>query len=107
MKQHHFEVYVVEEHGGIVPGPEINCEESATWWDGTVWNDDTMLWEQWNDGMTDDAANHLRQWLEFPQRVVQIYEEWTTDGWDINIMSDIMAELIKLGIVDARAEIAQ
>jgi hypothetical protein len=109
MKQHHFEVYVATtDDGAIDPGVEFNSENSATWWDGTVWDTET---EQWGDdapAFSENACTHLVGVLDFPLKVIRIFEQWTDgDGWDINIMSDIMAELIALGFVDARQEIAQ
>ena len=57
--------------------------------------------------MSEKAAEHLVAWLDFPHTVKRIYEQWTDgNGWDINIMNDIMRQLIALGVVDARSEIA-
>lgn len=107
MKQHHFEIYVCTEDDQVLPGPELNGENSATWWDGTVWDDDAQVWIEWEDA-TDDAAKHLTAWLNFPKRVKKIYQQFTDDdGWDIDIMTEIMRELIDLGVVSLDEPIAR
>lgn len=47
-----------------------------------------------------DATKWLGAALAFPQQVIAVFREWTgPDGYDINIMSDIAALLVKGGWV--------
>ena len=100
MKEHHYEVIVTEEADEMCVGIRLNDEHSATWWSGTIWDDDAEEWIAHSENNA-RAEQYLRAWLDAPWRIRRIFEEWTQDdGWDINIMSDIMGLLISLGVVD-------
>jgi hypothetical protein len=52
--QHHFEVIVLVEDGEVI-GVEVNGENSATWWDGTVYTADG----DWVEPYDSDDASRL------------------------------------------------
>jgi hypothetical protein len=106
----HFEVIVSTDAAGTVsPRAYLNDENSATWWDGTVYatNDEgDGDWIAADDAPADDAAaEHLSRVLALPDKIIDTYRRWTDgDGWDINIMSDIMGFMVELGYTEPECD---
>lgn len=105
--QYHDEILV-----DVVDGKSVNVtspDELCQPWDtGNVWDVDDETWRRSTDDEMHSAQEHLQRWINFPRRARRAFEEWTTpNGWDINVMADIMRELIELGVVDPNEEIAQ
>lgn len=65
----------------------------------TAYDHESSEWVEPTDEQSVAADEHLIKALAFPTRVIQIYREWTgPNGYDINIMSDIAALLVELGV---------
>jgi hypothetical protein len=106
---HHFEVYVsVETDTGNPFAIEIAEYEM----DDKVFDVQAERWlpldEQsplWQHDL--DAGKRLNDTLALPARIIAAYRQWTgPNGYDINIMSDIMALLLKGGWVQSEDWIA-
>ena len=96
---------------GAVATVHLLDENTHPYHDGRVWDIDDETWRSIDADereLEDRCIQRAVRWVAFPFRVREIFEESTTgDGWDINIMSDIMRELIELGVVSPNEEIAE
>ncbi len=92
-RQHHFEVIVAVDNGIPEGPPWLNAENSASWWDGTIFDNDTCEWMSEGDG-DDEAGTLLEGWLRAGTAAVEIArhlarrEEWSSS--DLDVIADIL-----------------
>jgi len=91
-RQHHFEVVVAVDNGIPEGPPRINPENSASWWNGTIFDNDTYEWMSEGEG-DDEAGTLLENWLRAGTAAVEIArhlarrEEWSSS--DLDVIADI------------------
>lgn len=106
---HHFEVFVQVDADNGSPG-EIFI--SNTEMDDHVFDDESKQWLTLNEqsplwAHDETAAERLAATLALPQQIIDAFRLNTDpDGWDIQIMSDIMGLLLKGGWVKSEDWIA-
>lgn len=100
-REHHFETYMYVADDGRISGPYIGDQEM----DDKVFDPETCEWMSldetspfWDDDQR--AMLQLHATRALPEQIIDIYRQWTgPNGYDINIMSDIAALLVKGGWV--------
>jgi hypothetical protein len=105
-RQHHFEVIVPVDDDKVYL-PEMNAEDSASWPEGKVYDEEGESWSSCDDAWDDDlaAGARLAAVLDFPLKVLDIYRRHTSaDGWDIDIMQEVYDLLVDLELVPGPEE---